>query len=201
MYLSANKIWLAALGACLLPLVTLGLDITQQQLGANPVQALHIRLGDWSLRFLWLTLAITPLQTVSKWPGMAAYRQLLGLTSFCYATLHLIGYLWLDHVWVWPMIAADVMETRYIWFGILAYVILLVLAATSHKFAKKRLGRNWKKLHRLIYIAAGAAMFHYFWQLKGNRAEPLFYLALIFVLLGFRAVTWYKKLLPGRLDS
>jgi sulfoxide reductase heme-binding subunit YedZ len=102
-------------------------------------------------------------------------------------------YLVVDQNLMWRMIAIDIIESPYVWFGVLAYIILFALAITSPKFAKKRLGKNWKKLHRYIYLAAGAAMIHYFWQLKGNLAEPVFYLILIFFLLSFRVVVWLKN--------
>ncbi|MGZ4954505.1 MAG: sulfite oxidase heme-binding subunit YedZ [Methylobacter sp.] len=188
-----NNLRSKAIAGCLIPLLWLFIDISFDNLGANPVQALHIRLGDWSLRFLCLTLAITPIQTITKWRGMADYRQLLGLYAFFYATLHLLAYLLIDHALVWRMIGIDIIESSYIWFGMLAYIIVLLLALTSPKWAKKRIGKNWKKLHRFIYIAAVAAVTHYFWQLKGNLAEPLFYSIIIFLLLGFRVLVWVKN--------
>ncbi|MGZ5025925.1 MAG: sulfite oxidase heme-binding subunit YedZ [Methylobacter sp.] len=145
------------------------------------------------MRFLCLTLAITPIQTMTKWRGMADYRQLFGLCAFFYASLHLLAYLLMDHALMWRMIGIDVIESPYIWFGVVAYIIVLLLALTSPKWAKKLMGKNWKKLHRLIYIAVIAAVIHYFWQLKGNLAEPLFYSIMVFLLLGFRALVWVKN--------
>ncbi len=188
-----NNLYSLTLAVCLIPMLWLLIDTAFDNLGPNPIQALHIRLGDWSLRFLWLTLAITPIQTVTKWRGMAEYRQLLGLYSFFYATLHLLAYLLVDHALVWSIIGIDIIESQYIWFGVLAYSIILSLALTSPKWAKKRMGKNWKKLHRYIYLAAGAAIIHYYWQLKGNLAEPLFYLVIISLLLGFRVLVWVKN--------
>jgi methionine sulfoxide reductase heme-binding subunit len=189
----SKKLWWLAIFVCVAPLLWLSVDIATNNLGGNPIQALHIRLGDWALRFLWLTLAITPIQTISKWRGMTDYRQLFGLCAFFYASLHLLVYLIVDHNLMWRMIAIDIIESPYVWFGVLAYLIVFALAVTSPKFAKKRLGKNWKKLHRYIYLAAGAAMIHYFWQLKGNLAEPVFYLILLFFLLSFRVVVWLKN--------
>lgn len=193
MWFRINNAWIAISIGCLLPLFGLLLDIVSDNLGSNPIQAIHIRLGDWSLRFLCLTLAITPIQTMTKWRGMADYRQMLGLYAFFYATLHVLGYLFVDHAGEWRVIGIDIIESSYIWFGVLAYVIVLSLAITSPKSAKKRLGKNWKKLHRLIYYAAGAAVVHYFWQLKGNLLQPLFYLTIIAFLLGFRVLVWFKN--------
>jgi methionine sulfoxide reductase heme-binding subunit len=193
MILSIKNIWFKSIIAGLIPLLWLCLDVAFDNLGANPIQALHIRLGDWSLRFLCLTLAITPLQTITKWRGMADYRQLFGLYAFFYASLHLLAYLLIDHVLVWRMIGIDIIESSYIWFGLAAYIIVLLLALTSPKWAKKRMGKSWKKLHRFIYIAVIAAVIHYFWQLKGNLAEPLFYSIIVFLLLGFRVLVWVKN--------
>lgn len=196
MIMQIAKLKLVLFGVSLIPLAWLVIDVASNQLGANPIQALHIRLGDWALRFLWLTLAITPLQTITKWRGLSEYRQLFGLFSFFYACLHLLVYLVVDQGLMWRMIGTDIIESPYIWFGVLAYLIVLALALTSSKWAKKKLGKNWKKLHRYIYIAAGAAIIHYFWQLKGNLAEPLLYLLLIFLLLGFRVLVWFKNRYP-----
>jgi len=176
-----------------MPLLWLFIDIAFDNLGSNPIQALHIRLGDWSLRFLCLTLAITPIQTVTKWRGMTDYRQMFGLYAFFYATLHVLAYLLVDHALMWRMVGIDVIESPYIWFGVLAYLIIFSLALTSPKWAKKRMGKTWKKLHRFIHIAAVAAIVHYFWQLKGNLAEPLFYSIVVFLLLSFRILVWVKN--------
>lgn len=193
MILPIKNLWSKSIAACLLPLLWILVDIGYDNLGSNPIQALHIRLGDWSLRFLCLTLAITPVQTVTKWRGMADYRQLFGLYAFFYATLHLLAYLLVDHALMWRMVGVDIIESPYIWFGLLAYIIVFLLALTSPKWAKKRMGKNWKKLHRFIYLAAVAAVIHYFWQLKGNLAAPLFYSMIVFLLLVFRVLVWAKN--------
>lgn len=183
----------ATIAMCFFPLLWLIIAIVFDNLGANPTQAIHIRLGDWALRFLCITLAITPLQTLTKWRGMADYRQLFGLCCFAYASLHLLAYVWLDHALEWRLIGMDIVESPYIWLGVLAYVIIFCLALTSSKAAMKRLGKHWKKLHRWIYVSSVAAIIHYFWQLKGNLAEPLFYLVIICMLLGFRVLIWFKN--------
>jgi len=188
-----KNMWHLSIAACLIPLVGLLLDIVFDNLGSNPIQAMHIRLGDWALRFLWLTLAITPIQIVTGWRGMTDYRQMLGLYAFFYATLHLLVYLFIDQGLMWRMIGIDIIESSYIWYGVLTYAIVFLLALTSSKWAKKRMGKAWKKLHRLIYIAAVAGIIHYFWQLKGKQAEPLFYLIIIVMLLGFRVAVCFKN--------
>jgi sulfoxide reductase heme-binding subunit YedZ len=184
---------LVTLLACLIPLAWLFIDIAFDNLGSNPIQALHIRLGDWSLRFLCLTLAITPIQTITKWRNMADYRQMFGLYAFFYATLHLLTYVVVDNNFEWSLIGTDIIESPYIWFGVFAYLVVFALGITSPKWVMKRMGKLWKKLHRLIYIASLAAVTHYFWQLKGNLAEPLSYLIIILFLLGFRILAWLTK--------
>lgn len=193
MFSRINNLWSLSIIGCSIPFLWLLIDIAFNNLGSNPIQALHIRLGDWSLRFLCITLAITPIQTVTKWHGMTVYRQLFGLCAFFYATFHLLGYLLVDNYFQWRIIGIDIVESSYIWFGVISYFIIFLLAITSSKWAKRRLGKTWKKIHRYIYISACAAIIHYFWQLKGNMADPLFYLIVIFLLLGFRAVVWLKN--------
>ena len=180
-------------GLCLLPLLWIFLDIALDNLGSNAIQALHIRLGDWALRFLCITLAVTPVQRITRWSGMAKYRQLFGLCSFFYATLHILAYMIVDHAGVWSVMFTDVIESPFIWFGLFAYSVLFLLAVTSHNEAKRKMGKNWKKLHRWIYPAAIAAVYHYFWQLKGNLAEPFFYAVIIFILLAFRILFCLKE--------
>lgn len=191
--IQGKNLWPKTIAVCFLPLLWLLADIALGNLGANPVAALHIRLGDWSLRFLCLTLAVTPVQYVTGWRGMANYRQLFGLCAFFYASVHVLGYLMLDHAFVWHAVAVDVIESPYIWLGALSYLIIFLLALTSPKRAKRRMGKNWKKLHRFIYLAAIAAVAHYFWQLKGNLAEPLLYALLLFLLMIFRVLVWFKN--------
>jgi sulfoxide reductase heme-binding subunit YedZ len=193
-----NLWWLIFLG-CLLPLVWLLFDMGFGNLGGNPIQALHIRLGDWSLRFLCITLAITPVQTMTHWRGMTDFRQLFGMYTFFYASLHVLAYLTVDNALVWPIIGMDIVQSSYIWFGILAYVLIFLLGISTPKAAKKRLGKSWKKLHRFIYLAALAAIVHYFWQLKGNLAQPVLYLLLIGFLLFFRIIVWLKDRQLGRM--
>jgi sulfoxide reductase heme-binding subunit YedZ len=191
--MNKTQLFLAFKIASWLPLAWLLIDITFDQLGANPIQAVHIRLGDWSIRFLCVTLTITPLQTLTAWRGLSDYRRMFGLFTFVYASLHLLAYLSIDHDFVWQTIAIDILESPYIWFGVLAYGIVLALAATTPVWSKKKMGKNWKKLHRLIYLAVIAAVLHYFWQLKGNLAEPMLYLLITTILLGFRILLMVKN--------
>ena len=186
MLVRIDKLWWGLLLASLIPLVWLLLDLLFNQLGGNPIEALHIRLGDWALRFLCITLAITPIQQITQWRGLSDFRQLFGLYSFFYATLHVLVYVTVDHAFDWDLLIKDILESAYIWFGVLAYIIIFLLGISSPKAAKKFLGKNWKKLHRFIYLGAAAAMVHYFWQLKSNLIEPIFYLIVLGLLLSFR---------------
>lgn len=172
----------------LLPLALLLMDIQLNRLGSNPIEAVHIRLGDWTLRFLCLSLSISPLRKVTDWKWPVRDRRMIGLFTCFYACLHVLSYLVLDHALAWKLIYWDVIESPYILVGLIAFVIVLLMGITSTKAWQKRLGGKWKKLHKLIYYAAIAALIHYVWQLKGNLAEPLMYGVIITVLLGFRVI-------------
>jgi methionine sulfoxide reductase heme-binding subunit len=175
------------------PLLGLLYKIAFNHLGANPVESVHIYLGDWTLRLLCLSLAITPLKTTDTWKWLLSYRRMIGLYTFFYATLHVLSYLILDHALVWSMIWLDIKESSFIAMGLLAYLIITAMAITSTKLWQRRLRIHWKRLHRLVYFAAVAAVLHYAWQLKGNLAEPLMYALIVGLLLGFRVVVWWRK--------
>ena len=168
-------------------------------LGGNPTQAFHQFTGLWAMRILWVTLVITPIQSVTRWKGLADFRQLFGLMAFFYAGLHLYGYLAIDLGWHWSWIGRDLWETSYLWFGLFSFIILFLLAITSPKEAKRYLGKRWKKLHRWIYPAAIAAVLHYAYQLKGNLADPLGYAIILLLLFAFRVGAWFKKRQIARL--
>lgn len=178
---------------CLIPFFWLVVDTVTDNLGANPIETLHFRLGDWALRFLCITLALTPIKllTGQSWP--LRYRRMMGLYSFFYATLHFLVYIGLDLSLSWEQFIDEIPKSPYILVGLLTFLILSILAATSTKSMQKRLGKNWKKLHRLIYLAAGSAVVHYFWLVKADYREPLLYAAIIFLLLSVRIVYVLKK--------
>jgi len=185
--------WWLMLLAGMIPLAVLCYDAATEQLGANPIQALHIRLGDFALRFLCLSLLLTPLKQICNWRWALHYRRMIGLYAFFYASLHVLVYIGLDHGFNWRQIVLDVSESLYVIAGLVAFLCLLPLAITSTQAWQKRLGRDWKRLHRLTYVAAIAAVTHYFWMLKGNLVEPLFYAVIIGLLLGFRVVKALKE--------
>lgn len=179
--------------ACLLPLAWLIYAIGTNQLGANPAEGLIRGLGDWTLRALWLTLAITPLRQLSGVAALARFRRMLGLFTAFYASLHLLAYAWLDQGFDLPTIAADIAKRPFIWMGFSAWLLMLPLAATSFNRAIKAMGgARWQALHRLVYAAAVIALLHFIWMRAGkhNFAEPAVYGVLLAGLLGWRV--WKK---------
>lgn len=155
-------------------------------LGANPIERLLHVTGDWALRFLVITLAITPFSRLSGWRSIAATRRMLGLFCFFYALLHFGTYLALDQGLEWRSISADILERPYITLGFGVFVTLSLLAATSTNRWMRRLGRRWKSLHRMVYPAALGATLHFLWLVKADSREPLVYLVVVLVLLLLR---------------
>jgi len=174
---------------CALPLCWLAAHAALDLLGANPVEKAIRFLGDWALKFLVLTLAITPIRLLSGWSVLARYRRMLGLWAFAYALLHLSGYVVLDQFFDWKNIGYEIVKHKFITAGICAFILLLPLAATSTNAMIKRLGgRNWRRLHYLIYLAVPLAAVHYIWMVKAGLAQPLTYFVITLLLLGCRAV-------------
>ncbi|MFZ1827498.1 MAG: protein-methionine-sulfoxide reductase heme-binding subunit MsrQ [Candidatus Competibacteraceae bacterium] len=172
--------------ASLLPLIWLFWLAWSDQLGVNPVETLSHRTGDWSLRFLLLTLAVTPLRRLTGWNGLQRFRRMLGLFAFFYVSLHFGVYLIFDHFFDLSAIIADVVKRPYITVGFAAFVLLIPLVVTSTNRMIKRLGRNWQRLHRLIYLIALLGVLHYLWLVKADLSEPLMYAGILVVLLGYR---------------
>jgi sulfoxide reductase heme-binding subunit YedZ len=180
----------------LVPMATLVAGVLQRTLGANPAETLIRSLGDWTLRFLCLTLAITPLRQWTGLPALARFRRMLGLFTAFYAALHFSAYAVFDMELVWNDIVRDVAKRPFILVGTTAFVLLLPLAATSFNRAIRALGaRRWQQLHRMLYGIAGLAILHFFWMRAGKRnfAEVYVYAAILAVLLGWRA---YKAVEP-----
>ncbi len=155
------------------------------QLGADPQNVLERALGLWALRFLIASLAVTPLRQLGG-PSLVRYRRALGLLAFYYAALHLGVYMLIDKGLDIPSIIADIVKRPYITVGMLAFVVLVPLAATSNAPMIRRLGARWRKLHRLAYLAAAAAALHFIMLVKVWPLEPLIYAALVAALLLFR---------------
>jgi sulfoxide reductase heme-binding subunit YedZ len=156
-------------------------------LGADPVAEIEHRLGLWALRLLLLTLAITPLRQLTGWSVLVRFRRMLGLYAFAYASLHLAAYVGLDLRGYWTQLFEDIAKRPYITVGFLAWLLLLPLAVTSTTGWIRRLGRNWARLHRLVYAIAVLAVLHFWWLVKSDIREPALYAAIAAVLLGWRA--------------
>jgi sulfoxide reductase heme-binding subunit YedZ len=184
--------------AGLLPFAWLCYAAVAEQLGANPAEHLIRSLGDWTLRFRCLTLSVTPLRTITAQPALARFRRMLGLFTYFYAFLHLLGYAVFDMGLDVGEIARDIAKRPFILVGFAAFVLLTPLAATSFNRAIRALGADrWQALHRLVYLVAGLAILHFFWMraAKHNFAEVAVYAAILAVLLGWRA--WRRVRLPS----
>lgn len=172
-----------------LPFLWLVWAAFSNQLGANPAEALIRSLGDWTLRFLVLVLAITPLRVSFGWSALARLRRMVGLFVFFYACMHLLSYAWFDMEFDVAGIAADVIKRPFILVGFLAWLLLLSLAATSFNRAIRAMGaQRWQWLHRAVYVIAGLAVLHFFWMRSGKNdfAEVGVYAAILGVLLAWR---------------
>jgi methionine sulfoxide reductase heme-binding subunit len=170
-------------------------------LGANPIELLTRSTGTWTLVFLCITLSVTPLRKLTGFMQLAQLRRMLGLFTFFYVCLHFTTYLWFDQWFSLSSIFKDVIKRPFITAGFLAFLLLIPLALTSNNNMMKRLGRNWIKLHRLIYLIAPIAVAHYWWHKAGKNAleEPMIYAIVVVVLLGYRVVTkWRVKTSPTR---
>jgi len=160
-------------------------------LGANPIEAVTRGLGTWALNFLLITLAVTPLRRIAGWAWLAPLRRMLGLYAFFYAVLHLATYLWLDQFFDWPEILKDIFKRPFITAGMLCFLMLVPLAATSNGAAIRRLGgRRWRALHRSVYVIGIVAVLHYAWMVKLDISGPLLYAAILAALLGLRL--WWR---------
>lgn len=175
--------------ACALPFLhILWLTFTNggAGLGVNPIEKIQDTFGQWGLRFIVITLAVTPLRDWFNAPWLVQLRRMLGLYAFFYVLLHFLTWVILDQGVNWSNIVADIGKRPFITVGFAALVLLLPLAATSTNAMMRRLGRRWKQLHRLIYLIALLGVWHYFWQVKADVREPLVYLTIVVVLLGWR---------------
>jgi sulfoxide reductase heme-binding subunit YedZ len=173
------------------PLVWLGLRALGAGLGADPIEKITQETGDWTLRFLIATLAVTPARRLFGWTWLAPYRRTLGLLAFTYCTLHLATYGLLDLWGAWDTLLEDVLERPYVTAGFTGFLLMLPLAVTSTRAWMRRLGRRWVTLHRLVYGAALAGCLHSLWLVKADLREPLVYSAIAAALLAAR-------LLPAR---
>jgi sulfoxide reductase heme-binding subunit YedZ len=183
-------------GVALLPFFWLLYAAINNQLGANPAEALIRATGDWTLRFLCLVLAVTPLRVITHTPALARFRRMLGLFVYFYVTLHLLSYSGFDMGFDVSDIARDIAKRPFILVGFSAFLLLTLLALTSFNRAIKLMGgKRWQLLHKLIYAVAGLAVLHFFWMRAGknNFAEVAVYAAILGALLGWRVRQAMKK--------
>ena len=171
---------------CLWPLGTIILDIYYNNLGAEPVKKIMNHFGEWTLIFICLTLTMSPLKRITNLGFWIKFRRMLGLFVFFYATIHLLTYVGLDYRFDWEPIINDVIKKKYIFIGFSAWLLLIPLAITSSQKMIKILGRNWKNLHRLVYVIAIFGSLHYIWLSKTIFFKPLIYTLIIVVLLALR---------------
>jgi sulfoxide reductase heme-binding subunit YedZ len=183
------------LAACLLPLAWLVWGAATNNLGANPAEYLVRSTGDWTLRLLCVTLAVTPLRVVTRTPALARFRRMLGLFVYFYVVMHLLSYSWFDMGFDVPEIAKDIAKRPFILVGFSGFVLLTPLAATSFNRAVKTMGaRRWQALHKLVYAIAALGILHFFWMraAKHNFAEVAVYATVLALLLGWRVLQFAK---------
>ena len=184
--------------ACLIPLAILGWRGYQGNLTANPIEFITHYTGDWTIRFLLITLAVTPLRMLLNRPQVTRFRRMFGLFAFFYGVCHFSIWFVLDKFFSLPEMWADVLKRRYITVGMLGLLIMIPLALTSTQGWVKRLGyAQWQKLHRIVYIAPAAGVVHYWWLVKSDIRLPAMYGAILAVLLGYRVYRWTRKKTPA----
>jgi len=172
-----------------LPFLRLVVAVYREDLGANPLEFITRNTGDWTLHFLCLTLALTPLRKLLQWHWLIRLRRMLGLYSFFYAALHFLTFLWFDHFFDLADMWRDLVKRPFITVGFIAFVLLLPLAITSNNAMIKRLGgKQWQWLHRLVYVIVPLGILHYFWMKAGKNLllQPTLFAVLVFALLGLR---------------
>src|SRR3954453_5014954 len=185
--------------AALLPLAWLVWKALHNDLGANPVEFVTHATGDCALIFLLASLAITPLRKLTKVPELIRFRRMLGLYAFFYASLHLLTFAGLDHQFNWAEVLPDVYKRPFVTAGFTAWLLMVPLALTSTPWSIRKLGgKNWQRLHRLVYISAIAAIVHYWWLVKKDVTDPLIYAVILAVLLGYRLAI---KFIGGRRNA
>jgi sulfoxide reductase heme-binding subunit YedZ len=177
---------------CLVPaslVLTDAFEITGQ-LGANPIEEIQDRFGIWAIRFIMITLSITPLRRLTGWNWLIRFRRMFGLFTFFYVLMHFLAWLILDQSLLLSAIAEDLTERPFITIGFTALVLLLALAVTSTNGMRRRMGRRWQKLHYSVYAIGLLGVWHYWWQVKKDASDAQIYAVILAVLLGFRI--WWK---------
>lgn len=185
--------------ACLGPVASLAWRGFHAELGANPIEAITHGTGDWTLRFLLITLAVSPLRKLTRQYWLINFRRMFGLFAFFYGFLHLMTYVWLDKFFDVHEMLHDIAKRRFITAGMTAFVLMIPLALTSTKWSIRKLGgKRWQVLHRLIYASVAAGVIHYIWLVKADLRKPLEYGAVLAVLLTYRLVAWgFARMKPA----
>ena len=192
--LSSRWLKVAVFALCLVPVLLLVWKAFNGGLGANPIEFITHATGDWTLRFLCITLSITPLRKLMRLPELVRFRRMLGLFGFFYGCLHFLTWLVVDKFFDWNEILKDVVKRPYITAGFTGFVLLIPLAVTSTTGWIRRMGgKRWQMLHRLIYVTACAGVVHYYWLVKSDIRLPVFYGAIVAVLLAYRLVVSLVK--------
>jgi len=194
MFLRSSWSKVVVFALCLAPLARLGWLAYQRNLTANPVEFVQHFTGDWTLRLLLTTLAVTPLRKLLQLPDLIRFRRMIGLFAFFYVCLHFLTYLGPDQAFDLAGMWRDVAKRRYITVGFLGFVLLIPLAITSTNNWIRRLGgKRWQKLHRLIYITAFCGVIHYYWLVKSDHRLPVLYAGTLSLLLLYRVGTFLWK--------
>jgi len=179
---------------CLIPAALLTWRAFNGRLGANPVEFIEHATGDWAIRFLLITLAVTPLRKIISQPQLARFRKMLGLFAFFYTFVHLMMYLIFDQMFDLEAIFHDVAKRLYIMAGMAGFLMMLPLAITSTAAMVRRMGpKNWQRLHRLVYFSTLAGIVHYYWLVKSDIREPAMYAAILLVEMLYRLRMWTAK--------
>jgi sulfoxide reductase heme-binding subunit YedZ len=185
--LTSAAVWVL----CAAPLLLFVYQGVNDGLTANPIQYVLRQLGVWALRFLCISLAITPAAKLLKAPALIRYRRRVGLWAFAYVCLHLTTYVGVDQMFDWGTIGKDIVKRPYITIGMAAWVLMIPLAITSADALRRKLGpRRWKRLHQLVYLIVPMGVVHYYLLVKADHRPPLIYGAIVFALLGYRLVNW-----------
>jgi sulfoxide reductase heme-binding subunit YedZ len=179
--------------ACVSHFMYLAMSVVNNTLGANPIEVLTHVTGEWGLRLLLITLAITPLRRLFGWNRLMRFRRLLGVCSFVYIFVHFAIFLVFDHLFDLSSIIDDIVERPYITVGFTAFVMMVPLAITSFSALQKRMGKYWIKLHQVVYVVAILAVVHYWWLVKADIFFPAIYAAIVFTLLAIRAYYFAHK--------
>ncbi len=161
-------------------------DFQDNLLTANPIKYIHAYTGDWAIRFILLGLAMTPLRRISGWNIVIKFRRMTGLYAFSYVVLHLLNFVVLDYYFDWPTILKEIIKRPAITFGMIGIILLIPLAVTSTKGWVRRLGKNWIRLHKLIYLISILVVTHNFMMVKADIFQPMVHMGILILLLGYR---------------